>query len=159
MGQLPGRIAWATRVVPKPDFEPAKPRLEGCQHVDTAARVVLAVERIVVFEHEYGDFRRLEGCFLQKYIDAGRRQRDGSAAHAVTASSASRRPFGGARAICAAILLNAELPGASSRRGCRARIVNRRTGGAGERIAGIARKNRDVVTLVRIEVDLRSEER
>ncbi len=67
VGHLSGRIAGAAGIVEQGDVEAAQARLVGRQHVDSAAGVLLAVEREVVLEHEHRELRRREWSGLRQY--------------------------------------------------------------------------------------------
>ena len=87
---LSGRITRAARVVEKRDLKAAETCLVGRQHVNSAAAIVLAVQREVVLEHKYREFRRWERSGLRQHLyrqTIVNIEADRSAAHAVAAVS------------------------------------------------------------------------
>ena len=89
VGHLTSGIAVTAHFVPEVDLEAAQAWFNGGQDVDSAAAILLTVEREIVFEHHHGELpRRIRrglrnhrhgrGLYVGDWIDG-----DGSAAHAV----------------------------------------------------------------------------
>src|SRR5882724_1862915 len=67
VGHLSGSVARSTDQVEDGDVESAEAGLVGRQSVDTAAGIMLAVERMIIFEYEYRDFGRGLALRLDEY--------------------------------------------------------------------------------------------
>ena len=147
VGRLAGGIAEAACLIQKRDLETSQSGLVGGQDVDASARVVLTIQREVILEDENSDLCSWEWSLLQLHINRCLSRRDGSSTHAVTASASSGCEIGSARPR-GTIQRNAEWSGAAVRK------ADRSSGSGTKCIAGIARQNRNVVVLCRIEMDL-----
>ena len=71
VGDLAGVVAEPAGLVEQLDLEAAEAGLVGREHVDAAAGIVLAVQRVVVLEDEHRDLRRRQRGLLQ--VDVGAR--------------------------------------------------------------------------------------
>ena len=83
VGDLADRVAEPAGLVEQHDVEAAEARFVGRQHVDAAAGVGLAVQRVVVLEDEHRDLRRMDRRRHHEDVDAGRVVGDLRAAHRV----------------------------------------------------------------------------
>ncbi len=150
VAHLPGRVSGAACVVPELDFKAAEAGLASRPRhcVGAAMHIHLTVERGVVLEHEDRYLRRLQRRLLQHDGDRPLPSRDRGAAQTVPALALGWREIRTARAGWA-VQRNVELPHRASRLGRIHRLG--RTGGVRKPIARIARQDRDVVALLRIE--------
>ena len=159
VGDLAGVVTEAAGLVEQLDLETAETRLVRRDHVDTAAGIVLAVERVVVLEHEHRDLGRGQRGLLQHDVDwcGGRRcdlrQRDLRATHRMAAkgrvsvgvAEIARLPPGVGRVVGPAV------PGDVERH---VLAVDRlRPGTTNRRVDTVTRQNRDEVALARVEVN------
>src|SRR2546426_8417446 len=132
---MPGRVAGAAGIVEEGDVEAAQAGLVGRQHVDAAAGIVFAVEREVVLEHEHGELRRWEGIRLHEHAHLRWEGTGRSGAH-----YRSRGRYAGDRGAAHAV---------AAAWGWIVQTIVRVL----ERVGRIARQDRDVVALGRVQVD------